>query len=84
VARAAHAEALVFVSNVPGLLADGRLVEHLTPAEAEALVAQVVIAGGMLPKVRAALEAAAAGVAAVRITNLEGLAEGKGTLVAGG
>jgi acetylglutamate kinase len=84
VARALHAQALVFVSNVPGLLADGRLVEHITPAGAEALVAQGVIAGGMLPKVRAALEAAAAGVAAVRITNLEGLAEGKGTLVAGG
>jgi acetylglutamate kinase len=83
VARELPAEALVFVSNVPGVLADGRLIECITPAQAEALIADGTIAGGMIPKVRSALEAVAGGVAAVRITNLDGLAQGTGTTVAG-
>jgi acetylglutamate kinase len=83
VARELAAEALVFVSNVPGVLADGRLIERITPAQAETLIADGTIAGGMVPKVRSALEAVAGGVAAVRITNLDGLAQGTGTTVTG-
>jgi acetylglutamate kinase len=75
------AEALVFVSNVPGVLADNQLVEHITPARAETLIADGVIVGGMLPKIRSALEAVAAGVAAVCITDLQGLVDGRGTMV---
>ena len=82
VARALPAETLVFVSNVPGVLAGGQLLERMTPGQAEALIAGGVISGGMVPKVRSALEAVAAGVAAVCITDLEGLVEGNGTLVA--
>jgi len=37
----------------------------------------------MIPKVRSALDAVAGGVAAVRITNLDGLAQGTGTVVRG-
>jgi acetylglutamate kinase len=77
------AETLVFVSNVPGVLADDQLVECISPDQAEALIADGVVFGGMVPKVRSALEAVAGGVEAVRITNLEGLAEGTGTLVTG-
>jgi acetylglutamate kinase len=77
------AETLVFVSNVPGVLADDQLVERISPDQAEALIADGVVFGGMVPKVRSALEAVAGGVEAVRITNLEGLAEGTGTLVTG-
>jgi len=83
VARELAAETLVFISNVPGILAGDRLIECITPAQAEALIADGTIAGGMVPKVRSALEAVAAGVAAVRITNLSGLAHGTGTTVAG-
>jgi acetylglutamate kinase len=75
------AETLVFVSNVPGVLADDQLVERISPDQAEALIADGVVFGGMVPKVRSALEAVAGGVEAVRITNLEGLAVGTGTLV---
>ena len=81
VARELAAEVLVFVSNVPGVLADGRLVECITPPQAAALIADGTIAGGMIPKVRSALDAVAGGVAAVRITNLDGLAGGTGTVV---
>ena len=81
IANALGADMLVFVSNVPGILADDQLVEHISPDQAEALIADGVVFGGMVPKVRSALEAVAGGVGAVRITNLEGLVEGTGTLV---
>jgi acetylglutamate kinase len=81
VANALGAEALVFVSNVPGIVADGQLVEHVNPEQAEALIAAGVVFGGMVPKVRSALDAVAGGVGAVRITNLEGLVKGTGTMV---
>lgn len=82
VAVAMRAEAIVFVSNVPGVLHDGTLVERLTAAEVEQLIADKVIVDGMVPKVRSALEAIEGGVAAVRITNLEGLKAGSGTTIA--
>ena len=78
-AAALGAIRLVFLSNVPGVLADGVLVPHLTPAEADDLIARGVINGGMIPKVRTALAALEAGVRTVVITNLAGLAAGSGT-----
>ena len=82
VAGALAAASLVFVSNVPGVLVNDQLIEHATPAQAEDLIADGVIFGGMVPKVRSALEAVAGGVTAVRITNLQGLTQGTGTIVA--
>lgn len=81
VANALGAETLVFVSNVPGVMADDQLIERISPDQAEALIADGVVFGGMVPKVRSALKAVAAGVGAVCITNLEGLAKGVGTMV---
>jgi acetylglutamate kinase len=81
VASALGAETLVFVSNVPGVMAGDQLVEHINSDHAETLIADGVVFGGMVPKVRSALEAVAAGVNAVCITNLEGLAKGVGTVV---
>ena len=82
VAVALRAEALVFVSNVPGVLYESRLLPRLTTAEVEQLIADKIIVAGMIPKVRSALEAVAGGVSAVRITNLAGLKEGVGTTIA--
>jgi len=84
VACALQATALVFVSNVPGVLVDGRVASRLTAHEAEALIADGIIAGGMVPKVQAALEAVAAGVPEARIADLEGLKSGRGTRVVRG
>jgi acetylglutamate kinase len=81
VASELAAETLVFLSNVPGVMNEDQLVESIRPAQVEALIADGVVFGGMVPKVRSALEAVAGGVGAVRITNLEGLAEGTGTVV---
>ncbi len=81
VAQALAAESLVFVSNVPGVLVDDQLLERITSAQAETLISDGVIVGGMVPKVRAALEAVTAGVAAACITNLQGLVKETGTIV---
>jgi len=78
-AAALGASRLVFLSNVPGVLADGGLMPHLTPAQTDDLIAQGVISGGMIPKVKTALGALDAGVRQVVITNLAGLVAETGT-----
>jgi acetylglutamate kinase len=80
-ARALEARALVFVSNVPGVLVDGVQVPRLTAEQMEVLIAGGQINGGMVPKARAALEAVRGGVRAVRITDLHGLGASLGTEV---
>jgi acetylglutamate kinase len=83
VAIAMRAEALVFVSNVPGVLQEKQLLPQLSPAEVEQLIEEKIITDGMIPKVRSALEALQGGVTAVRITNLDGLKAGTGTTISG-
>ncbi len=51
-----------------GLLEEGETVETLTPEECEGYVESGLAAGGMVPKLRAAAEAARGGVEA-RIVN---------------
>jgi acetylglutamate kinase len=81
VAVALKAEALVFVTNVPGVLRQGELVPRLTISEVEQWIEEGTIREGMIPKVRSALAAVTGGVPAVRITNLEGLKENTGTTI---
>lgn len=75
-AQALGADELVFISNVPGVRGEAGLLPRLSSAETEALIAAGIIRDGMVPKVRAALEAVAQGVGQVRITNLTGLRDG--------
>jgi acetylglutamate kinase len=57
-ARALDARALLFLSDVPGVLdAEGRRIAELSPERCAALRADGVIRGGMIPKVEAALAA---------------------------
>lgn len=59
VARALGASALVLLTDVPGILGpDGRVVAEATSASVEAMIAKGTISGGMIPKARAAVEAA--------------------------
>lgn len=81
VACALGVNEMIMLTNVPGVLLDGAVVPELRQAEAEAQIASGAISGGMIPKVRSALEAVQAGVARVRITDLAGLAAGAGTAV---
>lgn len=65
-AKALRVNKLLFLSDVPGLLSDlddpASLIHSIDSDRAEELIATGVIAGGMLPKVRAALAALSAGV----------------------
>ena len=79
IAGALNADAVVFVTNVAGVIQDGTVIPSLTAREAETLLKSQVIRGGMILKVRAALDAVAGGARAARITNLEGLMNGSGT-----
>jgi acetylglutamate kinase len=68
VAEVLHAEKLILLTNTAGLLdADGELVPELDLNRVEGLVRDGIIAGGMLPKVRCAVEAVKAGVRAAHI-----------------
>lgn len=80
IASALEADRLVFVSNVEGVLKDGAVIAQLTPADADALIADGTIFGGMIPKVKTALESLREGVAHAVITNLTGLRHGGGTV----
>lgn len=80
IAAALGAEHLDFVSNVPGVMEDGRLLSQLTAPQANALIDDGIINGGMIPKVRTALEALERGVPRVRIVNLAGLKGNGGTV----
>jgi acetylglutamate kinase len=81
VAAALEDAEVVFVTNVPGVLAGGVLVPQLTRVRITALIADGIISDGMIPKVRAALTALDAGVRSARITNLAGLGQGMGTVI---
>jgi acetylglutamate kinase len=62
------AEKLILLTNTPGVLSkDGRLLTGLSAAEVEGLVTDGTISGGMLPKVRYALEAVRGGVKSAHI-----------------
>jgi acetylglutamate kinase len=66
IARAVKARKLVFLSDVPGLLAEpsdsGSLISTVTMKEVNELIKRGVIAGGMLPKITGAIDALKAGV----------------------
>ena len=66
------ASALVFLSDIAGILSEGSTIQALSSDEAKALIAKGVITGGMIPKVTASLEAMHGGVHKVIIGQYEG------------
>jgi len=93
-AETLRAEKLILMTNTAGILdGEGRLLTGLDAERVQRLIADGTIHGGMLPKVRCALEAVAAGVGAATI--IDGRVEhavllelftdsGVGTLIHGG
>ena len=67
IAAALGAGWLVFMTNVPGVNADGRVVDALSSDESRRLIESGVIEGGMIPKVKACQQAADAGARSVII-----------------
>lgn len=91
IAEVLKAEKLVLLTNTPGVLDKaGKLLTGVTPREIDAMVEDGTLAGGMLPKIGSALDAARSGVRSVHIIDgrvehallLEILTdEGVGTLI---
>ncbi len=70
VAGAIHADRLLFLTDVPGVLnKNGELIKKLSRKEATALIKDGTISGGMIPKVETCLAALDQGVEAVVIVN---------------
>jgi acetylglutamate kinase len=75
IAAALHAEELLLISDVPGVIVDGSPVATL-PADAAAdAVTTGIATGGMATKLRAALEALELGVPMVRIGGIDALGD---------
>ena len=67
-AEVLQAEKLMLLTNTQGLLdQQGNLLSGLSAKQVDALIADGTITGGMLPKIRCALEAVQAGVKAAHI-----------------
>ena len=71
IAEAMGAAKLLFLTDVPGLLADvddpASLITHVTVSEARALIADGTIAGGMAPKIEGCIRAIECGVGQVHL-----------------
>lgn len=81
IAAALGADRVTFLTNVPGVLADGQTIHQLSQTDAEELIRVGVAAGGMAIKLEAAFTALAAGVPNATITDLQGLLDGAGTTI---
>lgn len=68
VAEAIKAEKLMLLTNIAGLMdKEGKVLTGLSTEQVDALIADGTIYGGMLPKIRCALEAVQAGVTSSHI-----------------
>jgi acetylglutamate kinase len=73
-----RAAAIVFFSDIPGILNNGNVLGCLTTEEIKSWIANGVITGGMIPKVKASIDALSRGVGKIII----GQCTGKGSLEA--
>jgi acetylglutamate kinase len=73
IAAGIECEELIMITDVPGILTDvndlSSIVNKLTLREADALISDGTISGGMIPKVEACRSALLAGVKTVRMVN---------------
>lgn len=69
IAKALQAKQLIFVTDVPGILKDDKLISEVTTTDVEKLINKGTIYGGMIPKVRAALNGLEGNVNEVKIIN---------------
>ncbi len=68
IAGALNADRLLFLTDVPGVMdKDGQIIQSLTISQAQALIRDGTISGGMIPKVQTCIDALKSGVEAVVI-----------------
>jgi len=80
---------LIFISDVEGIIKEGEIVPKIPVNQIEQDISNHVITGGMIPKVRASVDAIESGIGKIVIGtysqrgDLERLIEGKkGTIIA--
>ncbi|MDM5337801.1 acetylglutamate kinase [Fictibacillus enclensis] len=71
VASAMEAESLIFVTDVDGILAEGKTVEKATTSSIQKLIETGIITGGMIPKVEAALNCLQSKIKEIQIVGKE-------------
>jgi acetylglutamate kinase len=67
IAASLGAAKLVYMTDIEGVKANGKLVSHLTGTDAGNLIKDKVIIGGMIPKVESAMAALESGVQKIHI-----------------
>ncbi|OGO06425.1 MAG: acetylglutamate kinase [Chloroflexi bacterium RBG_13_56_8] len=81
IAAALRVEEAIFLTDVPGVMHGGIVLEEISAQRARHLIDTGHITGGMIPKVNSALDAIEGGVHSARITDLASLVVGSGTRV---
>ncbi|MFO7707288.1 MAG: acetylglutamate kinase [Desulfobacterales bacterium] len=71
-AAAAHCTDLVFITDVPGVMVDGKMLPRLTVVEAKGLIADKTISGGMVAKMESVFEALDGKVPGVHVIQWQG------------
>lgn len=66
-AVALRSDGLIFVSDIPGILKESNVIKRLGPQDVEHEIEEKVITGGMIPKVRASVDALNHGVSRIVI-----------------
>jgi acetylglutamate kinase len=72
IASAVKAASLIFISDIPGILKNGSVIRTLKSSDAEKEIADKVISGGMIPKVRASVKALSEGTGSIIIGEYTG------------
>ena len=82
IARAMHVDSLEFISDIPGVQGhDSTVIPTVRSDELEPLIANAVVTGGMIPKLRGAAQAVNSGIGRVRIGDLTGMLHDTATVV---
>lgn len=71
ISSAIEADKVIFISDIPGILKNGNVIERVTPQILDMEIQAGVISGGMIPKVKNSIKALEMGTHSVVISNYE-------------
>lgn len=69
ISKSIKANKVIFISDIPGILKDGKIIEKMNPESVISEIKSGVISGGMIPKVNSAIDAIKNGIESVVISN---------------
>ena len=84
IAASLGAQELAFMTNVPGVLVEGQVQTRIDTSLMDNVLGHPDVSGGMIPKLKAAARAAAAGVGRVGIGSLASFRAGNATRITAG